>query len=113
MEMNQVTWRNNAVLSATLALLCPPIAAQAQDTDELWEVNMKMEMAGSPIQMPTQNQRVCKPKGKPEEAAVPTDSKCRMTDSKQSGRRHTFKMACEDGKNKYTINGETESTGPD
>jgi hypothetical protein len=108
-----VTASNAAALAATLTLACLPAAVHAQGTDELWEVNMKMEMAGAPIQMPEQNQRVCKPKGKPEEAAIPDDGKCRMIESKQAGRRHTFKMACEDGKNKYTIAGETESTGPD
>jgi hypothetical protein len=95
-----------------IVMLCPLLAA-ADGPDELWDVTMKMEMAGSPVQMPEQNQRVCKPKGKAQEDVVPADSKCRMLDSKQSGRRHTFKMACEDGKNKYTVTGETESTGAD
>jgi len=99
--------------SIALVLMAAPLAVAAQGSDDLWEVTMKMEMAGSPMQMPEQTQRVCKPKGRPQEAAMPPDSKCKVIETKQSGRRHTFKMACEDGKNKYTVTGETESTGPD
>jgi hypothetical protein len=99
--------------SIALVLTAAPLAVAAQGSDDLWEVTMKMEMAGSPMQMPEQTQRVCKPKGRPQEAAMPPDSKCKVIETKQSGRRHTFRMACEDGKNKYTVTGETESTGPD
>jgi hypothetical protein len=95
------------------ALVCAPFTVLAQGTDELWEINMKMEMAGAPVAMPMQTQKVCKPKGKQDEAPVPEDSKCKLVDSKRSGAKSTFRMACEDGKNKYTIDGETESTGPD
>jgi hypothetical protein len=106
----QVTGSRPAV---AIVLLCAPLTLAAQGPDELWEVTMKMEMAGAPVQMPEQTQRVCKPKGKGQEADVPADNKCKLVDSKQSGRKRTFKMACEDGKNKYTVTGETESTGPD
>lgn len=108
-----MTCSDRALRFALPALLCSSLALAAEGTDELWEVNMKMEMAGAPMDLPAQAQRVCKPKGKAQDAAMPPDDKCKVVDSKQSGNRHMFKALCQDGKNKYTVTGETESSGPD
>lgn len=86
-------------------------SAFAQGPDDLWEMQTTMEMAG--MQMPGRDQKVCKPKGQIEQAAAPTDDKCKLVDSKRTGNKMRFKVACEDGKNKYTGEGESEITGPD
>jgi hypothetical protein len=98
---------------AACALAAAPLLSIAQDKgpDELWEMTMKMEMAGMPMQMPEQTQRVCQPKGAKTEDTIPRDSNCKVLDSKQSGNKTTFKIACEDGKNKYTGTGELERSG--
>jgi hypothetical protein len=98
---------------AACALAAAPLLSIAQEKgpDELWEMTMKMEMAGMPMQMPEQTQRVCQPKGAKTEETVPHDSNCKVLDSKQSGNKTTFKIACEDGKNKYTGTGEVERSG--
>src|SRR5438105_2054355 len=41
----------------TVALVFP-LCASAQSRDDLWEVTMKMEIAGMPMQMPAQTNRV-------------------------------------------------------
>jgi hypothetical protein len=86
-------------------------SAQDKGPDELWEMTTKMEMAGVPMQMPAQTQRVCKPKAAKDEELVPRDNNCKLLDSKRSGNKFTFKVACDDGKNKYTGTGEVERSG--
>ena len=39
-----------ALASALLAAFCLPAAAQ--EKDELWDITMKMEMAGMPMKLP-------------------------------------------------------------
>lgn len=99
------------VVLAAAVLSGASLSAFAQGPDDLWEVQTTMEMAG--MQMPGRNQKVCKPKGQVEQAAAPTDDKCKLVDSKRSGNKMTFKVACDDGKNKYTGEGESEIIGPD
>jgi hypothetical protein len=101
--------RNRALVAALPMLLCASTAlVAAEGPDELWEMEMKMEMAGAPVPMPGQSQRMCRPKGKGRDAAMPADDKCKLVESKQAGSRHMFKMLCQDGKDKYTVTGETE-----
>lgn len=73
-------------------LCCTATAAFADGPDELWEMSMKMEMAGMPA-MPAQTNQVCKKKGD-REPIKEKGSDCKVVDSKQSGNRSTWKMVC-------------------
>lgn len=78
------------------ALGCTAPAVFAEGPDELWEVTMKMEMAGMPA-MPAQTSQVCKKKGDRDASKTGTrdrDSDCKVVDSKQSGNKSTWKMVC-------------------
>jgi len=92
-----------ALASALLAAFCLPAAAQ--EKDELWDITMKMEMAGMPMSMPARTSRVCVEKGAKDESYVPQQSDCRNVESKRTGNKYTFKTVC-DGKNKMTSTGE-------
>ena len=89
--------------AAMLAAFCLPAAAQ--EKDELWDITMKMEMAGMPMSMPARTSRVCVEKGAKDESYVPQQSDCRNVESKRTGNKYTFKTVC-DGKNKMTSTGE-------
>ena len=82
-----------------------PGTAIAQGKDDLWEVTMKMEMPGMPMAMPPQTQRVCIGKGGKDDDYVPKRENCRMLESKRTGNKLTFKMACT-GKDSMTVAGE-------
>jgi hypothetical protein len=100
------------LIAAAMLAACPVLAAaQDQGPDELWETTVKMEMAGMPMQMPEQTQRVCQQKGAKAEDTVPHENSCKVLDAKQVGNKSTFKLACDDGKNKYTGMGEVERSG--
>ena len=92
-----------ALASALLAVFCLPAAAQ--EKDELWDITMKMEMAGMPMSMPARTSRMCVEKGAKDESYVPQQSDCRNVESKRTGNKYTFKTVC-DGKNKMTSTGE-------
>ena len=92
-----------ALASALLAAFCMPAAAQ--EKDELWDITMKMEMAGMPMSMPARTSRMCVEKGAKDESYVPQQSDCRNVESKRTGNKYTFKTVC-DGKNKMTSTGE-------
>lgn len=74
-----------------IALMHLPLAFAA-GTDDLLEVTTKIEMPG--MTMPAQTAQVCSPKGKANESMVPQDSDCKMTESKRSGNKSTFKVVC-------------------
>ena len=87
------TW---IAMLASAGLGAVSVAALAEGTDELWEVTMKMEMAGMPA-MPPQTSQVCKKKGDRDPsktAGKDRDSDCKMTDIKQSGNKSSWKMVC-------------------
>ena len=76
------------------ALSCIATAVHADGTDELWEITMKMEMAGMPA-MPAQTSQVCKVKGDRDPSKTgDKGSDCKVVDSKQSGNRSTWKAVC-------------------
>ncbi len=69
-------------------------AALADGPDDLWEVTMKMEMAGMPS-MPERTSKVCQKKGAPDPTKVgDKDSDCQTTDKKQSGNKASWKFSC-------------------
>jgi hypothetical protein len=97
---------------ALFGVLGAPLFAAAEGTDELWEVSVKMEMAGMPA-MPAHSNQVCKPKGAPKEAqAAPENKDCKMTDVQRNGSKSSFKLVCT-GKNSYTATGEFDYSGTD
>ena len=90
-------------------------SAWAAGSDGLWEVTTKMEMPGMPFAMPGQTARVCMKKGHENDPnnAVPKnkDQDCKMTDTKISGNKSSWKMTC-GGKHPMTGSGEiTRSDG--
>ena len=100
--------RLSAALFALFGLIAPAFAA---GTDELWEVTVKMEMAGMPMAMPAQTNRVCQPKDRPQEEGMkPQDQNCKMTDVKRSGNKSSFKLSCT-GEQSMTGSGEFEHNG--
>ena len=94
----------------------PSMGAQRNPTfkpggpDDLWDVTMKMEIAGMPMQMPEQTTQVCTKKGQKESNLVPANDQCTITDVKTSGNRTTYAMACK-GDPPMSGNGEITSTG--
>lgn len=83
------------VLLVLLPLLFVALPAFAEGPDELWEMSMKMEMAGMPA-MPGHTTQVCKQKGNrdPYTGQQDKNSDCKVTDVKTSGNTTTWKMAC-------------------
>jgi hypothetical protein len=106
--------RQNPFVPALAALLlaaASPVPAQ-QGPDDLWETTMTMQAEG--MKMPPMTQQVCSPKGKPESRMeMDPDSKCKMVESKQTGNKFTFKMACTQGADSYTGLGEMEDLSKD
>jgi hypothetical protein len=81
-----------ATFLAALALAAT--TAFADGPDELWEVTMKMEMAGMPA-MPAHTSKVCNRKGAPDASKMgDKDSDCTVTDKKQSGNKSSWKFTC-------------------
>jgi len=99
-----LSFRFVACVGAACALLST--AAFGQGKDELWDVTIKMEMAGMPFAMPAQTNRVCVEKGN-DAGLVPKskDDNCQVTDQKRSGNKFSFRVACT-GKNPMTGAGE-------
>jgi hypothetical protein len=89
-------------------LICS-VSAMAAGSDELWEVTSKMEMPGMPFAMPAQTVRVCMKKGHANDpnSAIPKNNgqDCKITDTKISGNKSSWKMKCE-GTHPMTGSGE-------
>ena len=98
------TTRTAVFVGTWVALACAPHAI-AQGADDLYEVTVKMEMAGMPMQMPAMTQRTCAKKGASDADAIPHQDNCKVTDAQRSGNRVTFTMVCT-GRDAMTGNGE-------
>jgi len=83
-----------AAAAALTALAAAPAIVRAQGADDLYEVTVKMEMAGMPMSMPAMTQRRCVKKGSGDGDLVPRQDNCRVTDARRAGNRLTFAMAC-------------------
>ncbi|MEP7275807.1 MAG: DUF3617 family protein, partial [Betaproteobacteria bacterium] len=83
-----------AAWAAALAALAPSSAVQAQGADDLYEVTVKMEMAGMPMQMPAMTQRACVKKGASDADAVPHQDNCKVTDTRRTGSKLSFSVVC-------------------
>lgn len=76
--------------------------------DDLWEVVTKIDIPGMAI--PPQANRVCAQAGKMRnEDKIPQDKNCSVLESRQTGDKYTFNMACEQNGNKMTGAGEVIS----
>ena len=88
-------------MKTVLALLAAfPIAlAHAAPNDgELWEVSTQMNIPGMPAGMGARKQQVCTEKGDKKKVMESKDnSKCKMTDFKESGNKVTMTMVCPEG----------------
>ena len=81
---------------ALAAFCCNAAPAFADGPDELWEITVKMEMAGMPA-MPAHTSQVCQKNGQLDPTKTGTkdkDNDCQMTDKKQSGNKTSWKMVC-------------------
>jgi hypothetical protein len=87
-------YRSAGAVAVLIAALAASLPAAAQGKDELWEISSKMEMPGMPMAIPPQVNRVCVGKNRKDEDLVPRQSDCRMVDSKRTGSKFTYKMAC-------------------
>jgi hypothetical protein len=91
------------VLATALLVSHAHGAAAPNMKDGLWEITMKMEMAGMPQAMPAQVMQRCITKKDLEDPAKampgnsPPDGRCKMTDHKMQGNTATWNIACEDG----------------
>jgi hypothetical protein len=85
------------------AVLTAPQASFAQGSDDLWEINTKMEMQG--MSMPGQSVKICVGKNAKDDEFIPRQGDCKIVDSKRTGNKYTYKMACA-GAEPTTVDGE-------
>jgi hypothetical protein len=81
-----------ALVGLALAVAGPQV--RAQEADDLYEVTVRMEMVGMPMQLPPTTQRVCVRKGGNDADLVPHRDNCTVSDARRTGNRLTFQMAC-------------------
>ena len=81
------------VASAFVALAWAQ-GVHAQSAGDLYEVTVKMEIAGMPMQMPATTHRNCVKKGGSDADLVPHQDNCKVTDARRTGNRLTFAIAC-------------------
>ena len=101
--------RRVAVAGGVLALAMAP-AALAQGADDLYEVTVRMEMVGMPMQMPAMTQRSCVKKGASDADTVPHQDNCNVTNARRDGNKVTFSLVCT-GRDAMTGNGEMTYAG--
>ena len=82
------------VAASALVALAWAQAVHAQAAGDLYEVTVRMEMAGMPMQMPAMTHRNCVKKGGSDADLVPHQDNCTVTDAKRTGNRLTFAIAC-------------------
>jgi hypothetical protein len=88
------------------------LPAFAQVKGDLWELTVKMQMTGVPMDMPARTSRTCMDKNAKDEEFVPQKSgegECRMVDQKRAGNVWRYRMECT-GKNRDTVTAEGEVT---
>jgi hypothetical protein len=83
-----IKWAFAAPLLALIAT-----SAYAGGPDVLWEVTVKMEMAGMPMAMPARTSQVCVKKDE-HQKAVPMDKNCKVFDFQHSGNKTTYSFKC-------------------
>lgn len=85
-----------ALLSLFAATASSVLAAPPNMQPGLWEITMKSEMPGMPMQMPAQTIRHCYKKEEIKESkdALPGDKSCKVDDFKESGNTVRWKSTC-------------------
>lgn len=79
------------ILAAAFGVAAAPVLAQS-GPDELWNMSMRMEMAGMPAQ--AINQQVCMQKGETQPEKMSQDKNCKVTDQRKVGNTYTWKIVC-------------------
>ena len=93
------------VLALGVGIVAAASARAAESgKDDQWEISSKMEIPGG-MSMPAQNVRICVAKNGKDEDFVPKQNNCRMTDSKRTGNKFTYRMEC-GGSDPATMDGE-------
>ena len=84
-----------ALRMVVFAALLVSASARAADTGEMWEMTSQMQMAGMPAGMiPAQTNQVCQSK-EFDRHTGPDQSKCTISNLKQSPNRVTYDIRCE------------------
>ena len=96
--------RAAAALFIALAVAASP-SALAQGTDDQWEISSRMEMPGMAISVPAQVVKICVGKNGKDDEFIPKQKDCKIVDSKRTGNKYTYKMACA-GSDPATMEGE-------
>jgi len=103
------------VCTAAVAFLFTTPLALAQsprpgdDKGELWEVTVKMEMAGMPMAMPATTQQMCLGKQAGDDKYVPKNDDCKLVSNSRSGNTQRYRMVCS-GAQPMTAEGEITHT---
>ena len=90
------------VYAGTIAATQPSLA---QGSDDLWEITSRMEMPGMSLSVPAQVVKLCVPKNGKDDEYIPRKADCKIVDSKRTGNKYTYKMAC-GGPEPATMEGE-------
>jgi hypothetical protein len=111
-EMQRRTLWSRALASLVVATAMGPAAPASvaatqpePGMDNLWEVTIKTESAGTSMQTPAQTDRVCLAKGTKDENYIPRREECKLADSKRTGNTIDYKMVCA-GKDPMIIAGD-------
>jgi hypothetical protein len=97
---------------AAVSLFALASSAHGQVKGDLWELTVRMQMAGVPMEMPARTTRTCMDKNARDEAFVPQkggEGECRMVDQNRAGNVWRYRMECT-GKDKDTVVAEGEVT---
>jgi len=103
---------HRVVSFAAVSLFALASPAHGQGNGDLWELTVKMQMTGVPMDMPARTTRTCMDKNAKDEAFVPQKSgegECRMVDQKRTGNVWRYRMECT-GKDKDTVVAEGQVT---
>jgi len=84
--------RTFPMLAVASFVLCAA-PAQAQSDDQ-YDMTIRMEVQGMPMSMPPMTQRMCVRRNASPSDYVPRQQDCRISDAARSGARLTFAIAC-------------------
>lgn len=88
---------HRVVSFAAVSLFALASSAHGQAKGDLWELTVKMQMTGVPMDMPARTTRTCMDKNAKDEAFVPQKSgegECKMVDQKRAGNVWRYRMEC-------------------
>jgi len=95
------------LFAASLSLAAAPVLAQG-GPDELWDMTMRMEIAGMPAQ--AVNQSVCMKKGETQPDKMSQDKNCKVTEQRKVGNTFNWKIVCT-GRDAMTGEGQMTRSG--